>query len=319
MADVNTITKSNGHATKAAKKAAKAERNRLAALKRQENRQSRLLEQEVGSEACVERSGRSLRSDIREEEEGDDDEEPAQLQVNAVDNIDSFKRFNVGWVLPHGSKRTRNKPTPDVIGQSETGISRSQSHASALSKTEAVQRRQAGKRRLSQLDDSIAAAVEMPSKKRASKLRSELPVLGSGALTNGTTRRSSLRNGMSQSKAVKGERNESFEHGMLCWAKLEGHPFFPAEVQSQSAADIPKHVFRSQPKANGNVESVSEAMYLVRFFDEAQSYGWINDQSKIRVLLEDDDLDARMLKAAKASKARKDIINAYARAKSKAA
>lgn len=311
-----------GQSKKAAKKAAQAERNRLAALKREETRQLRLAEQQDqtiesqhASDEVIVKARRSTRGHARHA--SNEAEEPAQLQVSAVDDIDSFKRFNVGWVLPDGSKRNRIRPLPDAIGQSEAhsqaSLPRSQSHASALNKAKSVPTRELSRRRrLSEIEDT-STTIETPVKRMKTLIDSQ--IMGrQSASSEKLGRRTSLRSGGGKMATMKQSAPVTFKPGMLCWAKLEGHPFFPAEVQSQAHDQIPKHVLRSRPKGVGG-EQNTEAMHLIRFFDDVRSYGWAMD-SKIRTMMEDTDLDDRLLKAAKAPKVRRDILAAFERAKS---
>lgn len=145
LIEVNGITKGGGQAvrkSKAAERAARSERSRLAAQRRKEAKEAQVEEsindivhRDVGeSSRNVKQSstlkasmaslearrrtaeGRASRaagkrpseSNVEEEEEAAEDEEDVtKLEVEKVDDHLSFTKFNTGWVLPDGTKRRR--------------------------------------------------------------------------------------------------------------------------------------------------------------------------------------------------------------------
>lgn len=125
------------------------------------------------------------------------------------------------------------------------------------------------------------------------------------------------------------------EPGTLCWAKLRGFPFFPAEILSQDEQDeevqdlVPEAVWTSKPPPG----SAEQILYLVRFFDSARSFGWISSLPSrplqgrdllpgsgvnMAMLLEDEGFDERMIKIGgknSHSSHRKGLRDAYQKAK----
>lgn len=309
-----THTKTNVASRRSTEKAARSERGRLAYQKRLENKR-KLSEmndqhpesssrrtprkasvvfdksQEAPSEAGSRRSHTQSSSASGHFSEIGEIERygSTDLEVNQVDSWDSFKLFNTGWVLPNGLKRSRSR---NIRMNEELGSSLRENNANKEMKQ---------KRRRSSLsnNNTLDTSSVVPGRKRSrisatkdsNDLQSNFP---------------SGPDGM--------DDDNPFEVSTLCWAKLEGYPFFPAEIFDAKSEVVPANVQKSRP-AHLHVDE--ERIFLVRFFDNTRTFGWIA-QSKLRLLFEDEELDQRMLKAPRLPRHRKEVRQSYDRARTQA-
>ncbi|WAR53179.1 hypothetical protein PtB15_2B610 [Puccinia triticina] len=76
------------------------------------------------------------------------------------------------------------------------------------------------------------------------------------------------------------------EDGTLVWAKVHGHPWFPAEVGLPDDPAVPQSMLDKQP-TDGKIEQY----VLVMFFDRQRSWQWVQRRNT-RLLGESDELDA---------------------------
>ncbi|PLW23785.1 hypothetical protein PCASD_08751 [Puccinia coronata f. sp. avenae] len=76
------------------------------------------------------------------------------------------------------------------------------------------------------------------------------------------------------------------EDGTLVWAKVHGHPWFPAEVGLPEDPGVPKSMLDKKPK-----DGKMRHYVLVMFFDRQRSWQWVQRRNT-RLLGESDELDA---------------------------
>lgn len=241
-----------------------------------------------------------------------DTSEPSE--VKNVGNWDSFKLFNVGWVLPEGMKRSRSRPDMAAAPLSEAA----------------------------QLDDSLEGGKASAKRKHSvSSSATSMERKRSRSESTAQAEEATRRNGGSSIRKVGRPRKQKptksppttndgdqlIEASTLCWAKLKGYPFFPAEVLDPEDEVVPQNVLELRPDvdqssvtsgqgdvADSSGGSAEEQHYLVRFFDAQRTFGWIA-RSKIRLLFEDEVLDQQMLKAPPDARHRRDVRQALERAR----
>ncbi|MCO5565946.1 hypothetical protein L7F22_019621 [Adiantum nelumboides] len=252
-----------------------------------------------------------------------DQHEPSDLEVKEVDNHDSFTRFNVGWVLPEGQKRSRVKPRADSVGQSDS-ITKSQSLSNGLESSGSSRNR---KRTLSSSSDADGGQMKrskstshVPTAEGASAENEEIP------RRRGHPRQAKVidkieevpKKGANKAPRKSSAKNKtSYEPGTLCWAKMDGYPFYPSEVIDENdEEEVPKNVTRQKPLVedlplleNGKEDPV----HLVRFFDSTRTFGWVQE-SKLKFLFEDDELDQKMLKDPRQPRQKSQVRASYDRA-----
>ncbi|KNE98684.1 hypothetical protein PSTG_08053 [Puccinia striiformis f. sp. tritici PST-78] len=78
----------------------------------------------------------------------------------------------------------------------------------------------------------------------------------------------------------------TIEDGTLVWAKVAGHPWFPAEVGLLNGPAVPQSMLDKQPDP-----SKMELYVLVMFFDHQRSWQWVQRRNT-RLLGESNQLDA---------------------------
>lgn len=276
---------------------------------------------------------RSVSLDTEEAEKlqarSSDQPEPNDLEVKEVDNHDSFTRFNVGWVLPEGQKRSRAKPRADSIGHSEI-MTKSQSLSAGLKTNDSNRNR---KRTLSQSSHSADVGRIKRSKSTSHVSKAEV---GAEEISTekedvprrrGPTRKLRVENEIMEKPIKRTNRNErnsnanrrksSYKPGTLCWAKMEGYPYFPSELIDENDKDeVPTNVTRQKPLSENLplLENGKEdILHLVRFFDTTRTFGWVQE-SRLKLLFEDDDLDQKMLKDPRQPRQRNQIRASYDRA-----
>lgn len=259
--------------------------------------------------------------------------EPTHLEVNQVDSWDSFKRFNVGWVLPEGVKRSRVQTQTDRIGQSDHRLGRSQSLSTSLSTSlEEHNDGQAGqddqKERKRKRTDTNSTPLNLMKRSRsASNVQQHGIARRSGAEVaqrRGVRRRAEQANnsismdGQKEKRMSKAQPSQGqFELSTLCWAKMEGYPSYPAEIYNEGTDDVPQNVLKSKPAFATPEAEHGGPMHLVRFFDATRSFGWV-PESKLRLLFEDPTLDERMLRGPTSSRQRSEVRKSFDRAKAQA-
>ncbi|THG96316.1 hypothetical protein EW026_g5492 [Hermanssonia centrifuga] len=88
------------------------------------------------------------------------------------------------------------------------------------------------------------------------------------------------------------EDGKFLEGGTLVWAKAETYPWWPAVVYEPDDPEVaPNALLEKQPS-----EIKSQQLHLVQFFDQRSLWGWF-EPSKLRMLGENDELDADMVAA----------------------
>ncbi|CAG8505551.1 3879_t:CDS:10 [Ambispora gerdemannii] len=112
---------------------------------------------------------------------------------------------------------------------------------------------------------------------------------------------------------ANGEENPEIAHGSLVWAKMQGFPWYPAEVEDPSSSYITPEIMADRKEGD---------TYLVHFFDEkygkkgghGRTWKWV-PASKVLLLGNDEETDMGKLKdKAMTSTMKKEIPLAYAAA-----
>ncbi|EHS64083.1 uncharacterized protein PGTG_20786 [Puccinia graminis f. sp. tritici CRL 75-36-700-3] len=88
------------------------------------------------------------------------------------------------------------------------------------------------------------------------------------------------------SQATRLPEEGSIEDGTLVWAKVPGHPWFPAEVGLPEDPAVPQSMLDKKPPSEKMDHHV-----LVMFFDRQRSWQWVQRRNT-RLLGESDELDA---------------------------
>lgn len=322
--------------------------NESISTSRSSKRQSVMMASMVSMEAKEQRDRRRTRSNAsssigkstEREESGEVD--PTSLEVAQVGNKASFLRFNTGWVLPEGTKRRRltQSSAADINGMrlpSEQLASSSSGNNISLQRQK---NRQAYSSDLSEPDSPIKAtsspiverATRGSQKRKAresnieddadndeEKVNTSRVRNNRGRFVSGDTSVQYVKkeyeqgnpptNGLISKKKAKKATSE-FEPGVGCWAKLEGYPHFPAEVLDEASELVTDKVLQDKKRA---VSASTEDLFLVRFFDEHRTFGWI-PKSKMKLLFESDEMDQKMIASVRKPNFRSQIRASYRRA-----
>lgn len=102
--------------------------------------------------------------------------------------------------------------------------------------------------------------------------------------------------------------SSEFEVGTIVWAKLAGHPFFPAEIMPEDDEIVPLAVLDAK-EDHVSPTGRGEDLHLLRFYDPLRSYGWVPTRS-LRLLFEDEVLDEKMISAARTGSQRNGVRKA---------
>lgn len=335
-------------ARRAEEKAARKERAREAALKRGKareaepaagvtegrnarqstKRQSSVLKASIASlearkRKAAEKTNRRTVSDESERDRNNGSEEEtdagiSQLEVEQINGLDYFKRFETGWVLPAGSKRRRTLQNGEPNGL--------QLLAERASSSQAVESQREESSDLSEAEEGNASGstnrpVGSEGKRKRTQMSSKSLARGSNKKRSRQSERQGLAGEEVQSEAkrrkggsLRARASSEWEPSTLCWAKLEGHPFYPAEVFDEESDLVPARVLADQKSRASDEVS---RLYLVRFYDTLRTFGWI-PPSKLKLLFEDEEIDTRMLKAPKTPSLRAKVRSSYERAKAEA-
>ncbi|UZJ54898.1 hypothetical protein CBS101457_004218 [Exobasidium rhododendri] len=257
--------------------------------------------------------------DDDEDEDVGDDTFSSKLEVSQVNSKDSFTLFNSGWVLPSGSKRSRVNLNSVAQGVPDQGTAHRetppQDYSSELSESTegecgntSLPVRRAYNRKRKEKDDVVTSPFS-----RGGKFPefTEVPPLAS--------KRRKVNDGKERSKEVKKMKKKKKRKNIrgemspftLCWAKVAGHSFYPAEIFDEQSDVVPENV--RQEESTSAVRDGDGPLLLVRFFDEAKSFAWISS-NRLKLLLENVELDQQMLRGCKKHD-RKRVRDAFERAK----
>lgn len=301
-------------------------------VKRQSTLKASLASLEARKKKTAEQTARKSRAMAESQAESSEEEElpssdATNLEVEQVSSHDSFSRFNTGWVLPEGSKRKRAMQSSDSVRMLSDQLSSSlkkepKDTSSELSEPEEVassshRRTRSGdanlsvkrKRSTSSAGTSETPTRRMPRTSTGQFARISNPVRPRHTYQGETKREEQSRKKREAKKKQKGK--DGFSPSTLCWAKVEGHAAYPAEIFDEESDDVPDKVLEQKDRAK---RGDNEEVHLVRFFGASLSFGWI-PTSKLKLLLEDEELDQRMLKAPKTSKERNAVLKSYESAK----
>ncbi|CAO1621045.1 unnamed protein product [Parajaminaea phylloscopi] len=149
---------------------------------------------------------------------------------------------------------------------------------------------------------SNARSGPLPSR-RVSRRQSTLPKTG--------VKSSAARISTSDDKTGSAPK---YDVGTIVWGKLGGHPFFPAEIMPEDDEIVPEAVLEAKA-AQPAPQNAGEKLHLLRFYDPSRSYGWVNTRF-LRFLFEDEELDEKLLAAAKPGNQRSGVRKAVNMARS---
>nr|XP_018259176.1 uncharacterized protein I303_08721 [Kwoniella dejecticola CBS 10117]OBR81334.1 hypothetical protein I303_08721 [Kwoniella dejecticola CBS 10117] len=280
---------------------------------------------------------------ILTDKERREQERALDIMTQEVGSQDQFKRFNVGWVLPEGSKRKRSERTSDPIKSqsvkledplSGSGSELSPPPSSALTSAASTPKKteQKGKRKAStpaeetstprqskrakrdddRLEDEDVEMSSVPDKSTRGEVldRGEGVAEESGPM--GTGPNSPAAEDLPRDEPSKGKRKpvpvnkspikakepvdeDTYASGTLVWAKLHSFPYFPAEIVDPTGdEEIPKDVLKIEEKERAIAKAANKRIWLVQFYDNTFSYGWIMED-RLDLLGEDQDIDAMYL------------------------
>ncbi|OCF39768.1 hypothetical protein I317_06430 [Kwoniella heveanensis CBS 569] len=246
-------------------------------------------------------------------------EKGLDIMTEEVDAQDQFKRFNVGWVLPEGSKRRRSerppdsacnpvksrlpsaiKEEPDAFAASGSDLSSPPSSVltSAVStpQNEATDEKNEDEE-MTPVPDDVADESRI-SAKEVTPIQVDQPSSSTKTKAKGKRQKQRAeKEGEQEEQAKEVEQAEAhgdaveqdadrkqadevdegpYPPGTLVWAKVHSYPFFPAEiVDPTDEEDIPRDVFAHEAIERNLAASKGKAIWLVRFFDATNSYGWV--------------------------------------------